>query len=138
MAHSYNIISLFHRYVHVCSESLPELHVLDKHFRLSHPFEHEIDGANRVTICRNHIWKDAVCAMSRPTFDPHLCFRVSFVGEEAVDDGGPCREFFSLAMQELARDGTIFQGPQCSRFFTHNVQGMARRKFFYAGMLVYT
>ena len=53
-----------------------------------------------------------------------------------MDDGGPCREFFSLAVQELARDGTIFQGPQCSRFFTHNVQGMARNKFFYAGMLL--
>ena len=33
-------------------------------------------------------------------------------------------------------DGTIFQWPQHSRFFMHNVQALANRKFFYAGMIV--
>ena len=64
------------------------------------------DQANRVTICRKHIWKDAVRAMSRSSFDPKRCIRVTFVGEEAVDDGGSRREFLSLALQELTMDGT--------------------------------
>ena len=62
--------------------------------------------------------------------------RITFVGEEAVDDGGPRREFFTLALQEMAKDGNILQGPENSRFLVHNVQALASRKFFCAGMLV--
>ena len=118
----------------VSTESLATL--LDEHFSLYYPVVFDPDQANRVTIRRNHIWKDAVRAMSRSSFDPSRCIRVTFVGEEAVDDGGPRREFFSLALQEMTADGTIFQGPQHSRFFMHNVQGLTSKKFFYAGMLV--
>ena len=109
--------------------------LLDEHFSLYYPIVFDPDQANRVTIRHNHIWKDAVRAMSRSSFDPSLCTHMTFVGEEAVDDGGPYREFFSLALQEKTADGTIFQGPQHSRFFMHNVQGLTSRKFFYAGML---
>ena len=49
--------------------------------------------------------------------------------------GGP-RRFFVLALQELAEDSSIFQGPPHGRFFLHNVQALASRKYFYAGMLV--
>ena len=61
---------------------------------------------------------------------------ITFVGEEAVDDGGPRREFFTQALQEMAKDGNILQGPENSRFFVHNVQALASRKFFCAGILV--
>jgi len=36
---------------------------------------------------------------------------VSFIGEAGKDEGGPRREFFSLAMAKMAEDSTIFQGP---------------------------
>ena len=110
--------------------------LLDEHFSLYYPIVCDPDQANRITIRRNHIWKDAVHAMSRSSFDPSRCVKVTFVSEEAVDDGGPRHEFFSLALQEVTEDGTIFQGPQCICFFMHNVQGLISRKFFYAGMLV--
>ena len=58
------------------------------------------------------------------------------MGEEAVDDGGPRREFLTLVLQEMAADGNIFQGLPHSRFLLHNVQALAARKFFLAGMLV--
>ena len=61
---------------------------------------------------------------------------VTFVGGEAVDDGGPQREFLSLVLQEIAADSNIFQGLPHSRFLLHNVQALVARKFFYAGMLV--
>ena len=62
--------------------------------------------------------------------------RITFVGEEAVNDGGPRREFFTLALQEMAKDGNILQGPEYSRILIHNVRALASRKFFCAGMLV--
>ena len=110
--------------------------LLDEHFSLYYPIVHDPDQANRITIRRNHIWRDAVHAMSRSSFDPSRCVQVTFIGEQAVDDGGPCREFFSLALKGMAEDGTIFQGPQCSRFFMHDVEGLSTRKLYYAGMLV--
>ena len=48
--------------------------------------------------------------------------RVTFIGKEVrIDDGRPRQEFLSLAVQELAEDGYILQGPQHSRFLVHNV-----------------
>ena len=68
--------------------------LLDEHFSLYYPIVHDPDQANRITIRRNHIWRDAVRAMSRSSFDPSRCVQVTFIGEQAVDDGGPRREFF--------------------------------------------
>ena len=42
-------------------------------------------------------------------FDRHTYIQITFVGEEAVDDGGPRHEFLSLVLQEMAEDGNIFQ-----------------------------
>lgn len=103
---------------------------------MHHPVLHDPDQANWILVCRSHIWRDAVRAFSRTSFDPHKCIRVTFIGEEAVDDEGPRREFLSLALQELAEDGDIFQGPQHSHFLVHNVQVLASRKFYCAGLLV--
>ena len=108
--------------------------VLKEHFDST--IHHDLDDVNRVTVRRKHIWRDAIRAMSRPTFDPCKCVQVTFIGEEAVDGGGPRCEFFALALQELADDSSIFQGPPHGRFFLHNVQALASRKYFYAGMLV--
>ena len=89
--------------------------VLKEHFDST--ITHDLDDVNRVTVRRKHIWRDAIRALSRPTFDPCRRVQVTFVGEEAVDGGGPSREFFALALQELAEDGSIFQGSQHNRFF---------------------
>ena len=51
-------------------------------------------------------------AISSSGFDERKALRVVFVGEEAVNDGGPKREFFSLALQGVANDNTMFQGPE--------------------------
>ena len=36
----------------------------------------------------------------------------------------------------MSEDCSILQGPEHSRFFVHNVQALANRKFYYAGLLV--
>ena len=96
----------------------------------------DLDDIGSITIRRKHIWRDAIRAISRTAFNPNKSVQVTFVGEEAVDGGGPRREFFTLALQEMAEDGSIFQGPPHSRYFLHNVQALASKKYFYAGMLV--
>ena len=75
-------------------------------------------------------------AISSSGFEERKALRVVFVGEEAVDDGGPRREFFSLALQGVANDNTMFQGPENARSFLHNTQALASRRYFYAGKLV--
>ena len=94
------------------------------------------DDTNTVIVRRNHILNDALRAISQSSFNCHKLVQVIFLGEEAVDEGGPRREFFSLALQAMAESHTLFQGPTDRRSFTHNVQAISTRKFFYAGMLV--
>ena len=130
-------ISDFHVTFHresTTSETVSTL--LKEHFSVSNPVSFDTDMANRISIRRNHIWKDAVRAISKPGFNPNRNVRVAFVGEEAVDEGGPSREFFTLVLQKMSEDGSILQGPEHSRFFVHNVQALANRKFYYAGLLV--
>ena len=50
-------------------------------------------NTHRITVRRTHIWQDALKAFKRP-FDVKKHLRVTFLGEPAVDGGGPRREFF--------------------------------------------
>lgn len=129
-------IMLFCSFVPCREENASEVgSVLRDHFSFF-PICLDPDQANRVLIRRNHVWKDALRALSKCTFDCHKSVHVTFVGEEAVDEGGPSREFFHLALEGLANDNMLFQGPSNSRSFVHNVQALQDRKYFYAGMLV--
>ena len=94
----------------------------------------DVDKANCVFVRCKHIWN--VRAFSKPSFDCCKYLSVIFVGEEAVDVGGPKREFVHLALEQMANDGQLFQGPPDRHLFVHNVQALASRKFFYAGMLI--
>ena len=46
------------------------------------------EGIFRVTVRRNNIWEDAVRAI-KLNFNDRQYFRVTFLGESAVDGGGP-------------------------------------------------
>ena len=110
--------------------------ILKEHFRQYFDLIDLEQAVNNIHIRRNHMWHDALRAISKSTFDPLLPVRVTFIGEPAVDDGGPCREFFSLALMKMSEDATIFQGPPECRSFVHNIQGVQKRTFFYAGLFV--
>ena len=49
----------------------------------------------RINIRRKNIFQDFVAIRKNPWFDLNRAFKVVFVGEPAIDDGGPRREFFS-------------------------------------------
>ena len=48
----------------------------------------------RINIRQSHLLDDAISLVQKATFCPGKTLKVRFIGEPAVDDGGPRREFF--------------------------------------------
>ena len=46
--------------------------------------------------------------------------KVTFLGEPAVDEGGPKREFFMLLMGEIANNGSLLDGSPNNKILRHN------------------
>ena len=82
------------------------------------------------------MWEDALRAMSRPSFDYRQGVRVNFLAESGIDDGGPSREFFDIALREMANDHTIFHGSGNRLSFVHNVKALGKRRFYFAGLFI--
>jgi len=75
--------------------------------------------SHRITVRRGHILEDAISSI-RGGFDEKKHIRVSFLGEPAVDEGGPRREFFMLVLGAIANNGSLLQGPADRRVLRHN------------------
>ena len=56
----------------------------------------------------------------RPGFDEKKHIRVRFLGEAAIDEGGPRREYFMLLMNAIANSSSILDGPPNRRVIRHN------------------
>jgi hypothetical protein len=52
-------------------------------------------SSNRIAVRRKFLWDDFVTARKKPWFLPNGGFKIDFIGEEAIDGGGPRREFFT-------------------------------------------
>ena len=59
---------------------------------------------------------------------------ITFIVESAVDTGGPMREFFSLFY--AAAQSRLTRGDEPFSTFTHHLNALNKRKFFYFGKLV--
>lgn len=84
--------------------------------------------ANQVNVLRGEEFDCAVRGFSRSMFDPQSRLDVVFVdesgvGEGAVDEGGPTREFCRLLMGQL-QEHHIFEGPSESRALALDSVGM--------------
>ena len=73
---------------------------------------------HRITVRRGHLLQDTQRALIY--FDEHKHIRVTFLGEPAVDDGGPRREYFMLLIDEIANNGSLLDGPPHRRVLRHN------------------
>ena len=51
---------------------------------------------NAVRCC--HLWKDLKFVLTHLSTDYSMGMPVTFVSESAVDEGGPCREYFRLVL----------------------------------------
>ena len=63
--------------------------------------------------------KVSYCVISNVILLPHMHLKVRFIGEGAVDYGGPRREFFRLLA--LKAGDEFFEGPPTKKFFALNV-----------------
>lgn len=62
--------------------------------------------------------------------------RVVFLGESAVDGGGPMREYLHLLVAAFARNNSLFCGPMISRTPMHNMTALDKQTFFYVGRII--
>ena len=91
----------------------------------------DIDDEVKITIQRKSIYASTVRAINRPSFSFFKTVRVNFLGEDAVDGGGPRREFFRLLMKSLKELG-IFEG----LWFSHDISLLQEGKYSLAGKLI--
>ena len=84
-----------------------------------------------VIISRKAIMQSTLRAIERKTFSFMKPVNVTFAGEEAVDAGGPRREYFRLLMASLAASA-VFHGS----WFSHDLYQLNQGKYALAGKLV--
>ena len=125
------IILLF--YLHSDGETLQEL--LCKHRIKYLPVTR--DESQRMVVRRKHLWKDALNRfMSGLDEKKHI--KVTFVGEPAVDQGGPLREFFHLLLCAIGQNNNLFCGDTACRVPLHNMLELSKKTYFYIGMMIAT
>ena len=73
-----------------------------------------------ITVRHGHILEDALAAI-QSGFDEKKHIRVRFLGEPAMDEGGPRREFFMLLMGAIANSSSLLDGPPDRRVLRHNI-----------------
>ena len=61
--------------------------------------------------------------------------KVTFVGEPAIDAGGPLREYFHLLLPEIAESNSLFCRPSQSRVPKHNIFELEKGTFYYIGAI---
>ena len=61
-----------------------------------------------------------------------------FIGEQAVDEGGPRREFFRLVLRGVFSSSGLFTGCPDHVVPVHNVEALENNKFFIVGRMIAT
>lgn len=89
-----------------------------------------------ILVSRNGLLQSAKDAVSNCNFSWTKIPIVIFVGEEALDCGGPRREFFRLLMLEVQSSLGIFEGKPGHLFFTYDQMALEQHKYELAGKLI--
>lgn len=84
-----------------------------------------------ILINRKEVIATTIRAIQRRRFSFLKPVRVTFSGEDAVDNGGPKREYFRLLMLALKTMG-VFQG----KWFSHDLELLSTKKYELAGKLI--
>ena len=84
-------------------------------------------------IRRKHIWTDTKSALSEEGCIVNHGICVKFDGEEAVDSGGPLREYFELLWKMLQFNAFLFAGHENCRILTHNTYALNHNEFYFFG-----
>ncbi len=103
----------------------------------NHRFEYLHAGVEevQVRVHSKHIWKDGITDLSR-SFDLKKHIEVKFVGEKAVDGGGPQRDFFTHLMAALNHQNALLDGPADNRVLQHNSTALDKDSYFHIGKII--
>jgi len=72
-----------------------------------------------ITVRRDRLLKDALEGVCGSRLEQHQ-IKVTFYGEPGIDDGGLRREFFNLALQQVANSPLLMDGKENRRVLRHN------------------
>ena len=59
---------------------------------------------------------------------------VQFIGEPAVDEGGPRKELFFLMHKHMQQSSSLFTGPPAPVRFVHNMIALQREQYLHYGV----
>lgn len=90
---------------------------------------------NLFNINRNEAFTCCVRAMNRKSFKPENRISVLFTDEEAIDDGGPSREFWRLLLIHL-KNSNLFSGTEESKNVSLNNNALNDNLYFEAGRII--
>ena len=80
-----------------------------------------VGKANIVNVMRDDVLDGGLRAFKRQNFNPNNKLNVRFIGEQAIDNGGPTKEFLRLALREVER--RFFDGPPTNKTLVLNSAG---------------
>ena len=95
---------------------------------------------SKFNICRSDIWEGAKRGLTRKSFCPSSKISVRFSddfgrSEEAVDRGGPTREFFTLVLSWIV-NSQLFSGTEYNKVLPCNAELLHNSEYLYAGQIV--
>lgn len=93
------------------------------------------EGRTRITVRRRYILQDTLHKL-RNGLDLTKHPNIIFIGEPAVDDGGPLREFLYRVIVALANNDMLFSGPIKSRVPRHNLVELQKKTYFHVGVII--
>ena len=78
------------------------------------------DAVQRIIVRRSNLWEDSLKQFIKG-LSYNKTIKVTFVGEPAVDSGGPRREYFTLLIRAIAMNNSLFEGDTDRRLPRINV-----------------
>ena len=90
----------------------------------------------RLKIRRKRVFEDGLREFKRG-FPLDKPFAITFIGEPAVDAGGPLREFFHILLADIANNNNLFEGSE-GRVPRPNVFELEKKTYLYVGQMIAT
>lgn len=100
-----------------------------------HMITGDVQAVEKITIRRSHIWGDTLRAWRRQ-LDLRKRIKVTYLGEPAVDNGGPRHEFLRLLMKAVSEQSSLLAGPTTRKVLLHNTLAMSKGHYCSMGEMI--
>ncbi|XP_062256916.1 G2/M phase-specific E3 ubiquitin-protein ligase-like isoform X2 [Platichthys flesus] len=95
---------------------------------------------SRFNINRANVWDGAIRGFKRSSYDPSYTIMVKFkddagLTEDAVDTGGPTREFLTLLMDSI-KTRRVFYGKDNAKYLSFDCKAVEEDEYFQIGRMI--